>query len=84
MFRINSSERTDILLCALINPPPQSRRGVIGMPFIYLSVRASICLSISHFHVRSVSPEPFERFSLNFGKMFTLVKWCTELITQPC
>ena len=45
------------------------------------------CLSLA-FLVRSLSPEPFERFSnfqiLNFGKMFISVRQCAELITQLC
>ena len=36
------------------------------------------------FRVCSVSPIPVEGFSLNFGQMFTLVRRCAELITQPC
>ena len=36
------------------------------------------------FRVRSVSPIPVEGFSLNFGQMFTLVRRCEELISQPC
>ena len=33
-------------------------------------------------HVRSISPEPFERFSLNFTQLFLLVRWCAEHMTQ--
>ena len=36
------------------------------------------------FCVRSVSPIPVEGFSFNFGQVFTLVRRCAELITQPC
>ena len=36
------------------------------------------------FHVHSISPEPFERYLLNLGQMFTLVRWCAEPITQQC
>ena len=32
--------------------------------------------------VRSISPEPFERFSLNFTKMFLSVRRCAEPMTQ--
>ena len=32
----------------------------------------------------SCSPEPFERFSWNFGQMFALVRQCAEPITQAC
>ena len=28
--------------------------------------------------VSSISPEPFERFSLNFTQMFLSVRWCAE------
>ena len=34
--------------------------------------------------VRSISPIPLKGFSLNFGHMFASVRWCAELITQPC
>ena len=36
------------------------------------------------FRVRSISPVPLEGFSLNFGHIFAPVRWCAELITQPC
>ena len=36
------------------------------------------------FRVRSVSPLPVEGFSLNLSQMFTLVRRCADLITQPC
>ena len=36
------------------------------------------------FHVHSISPEPFERYLLNLGQMFALVRWCAEPITQQC
>ena len=36
------------------------------------------------FLVRSIPPEPFERFSLNFGQMFASVSQCAEPISQPC
>ena len=36
------------------------------------------------FRARSVSPIPVERFSLNFGQMFILVRRCAESIIQPC
>ena len=32
--------------------------------------------------VRSISPESFERFSLNFTQMFHSVRWCAEHMTQ--
>ena len=34
------------------------------------------------FCVRSITPEPFERFSLNFGQMFKSLKQCAEPMTQ--
>ena len=34
------------------------------------------------FRVRFLSPEPFERFSLNFGQMLTIVRQCAEPMTQ--
>ena len=34
--------------------------------------------------VRSISPEPFERFSLNFTQMFLRVIQCAEPMTQLC
>ena len=40
-------------------------------PVIYLSIR-----------VRSLSPKPFERFSLNFTQMFLSVRLLAEHITQ--
>ena len=62
----------------VINPPLRSGMGIIGMPFICTSVRSSVRLysvrsSVRplHFRTLSISPEPFERFSLNFGKMLT-------------
>ena len=30
------------------------------------------------FRVRSISPEPFERFSLNFTQIFLSVSWCAN------
>ena len=30
------------------------------------------------FCIRSISPEPFEKFSLNFGQMFISVRRCAE------
>ena len=36
------------------------------------------------FHVHSISPEPFERYLLNLGQMFALVRWYAEPITQQC
>ena len=36
------------------------------------------------FCVGSISPEPFERFSLNFTKMFLSVRQCAEPKTQLC
>ena len=42
-------------------------------------------LKVIHlFLVHSISPEPFERFSWNFGQMFALVRQCVEPITQAC
>ena len=42
-----------------------------------------LCPSVHlHLVVCSISPEPFERFSLNFGNMFSSVRWCAELMTQ--
>ena len=35
------------------------------------------------FCVRSISPIPLEGFSLNFGHMFSSVRRCAKLITQP-
>ena len=32
--------------------------------------------------IRSISPEPFGRFSLNYTQMFLLVRRCTENITN--
>ena len=32
--------------------------------------------------VRSISPEYFERFSLNFTQIFLSVRWCAETMTQ--
>ena len=34
------------------------------------------------FHIRSISPHPVERFSLNFGEMLISVIWCAEPGTQ--
>ena len=68
----------------IFNPPLRSGRGVIGKPFIRqsfsLSVRQSIIPSVTR--VRSISPEPFERFSLNFTQMFLSVRRCAEHMTQ--
>ena len=36
------------------------------------------------FRVGSISPEPFERFSLNFTQMFLSVTWSAEPMTQLC
>ena len=36
------------------------------------------------FSVRSISPEPFERFSLNFIQMFLSVRRCAEHVIQLC
>ena len=36
------------------------------------------------FRVCSISPEPFERFSLNITQMFLLVRRCAESMTQLC
>ena len=47
-----------------------------------LSVRPSV-LPL-HFLVRSISPEPFTRFSLNCGQMFASMSRCAEPISQPC
>ena len=33
-------------------------------------------------HVRFISPELFERFSLNFIQMFLSVRWCAKPMTQ--
>ena len=38
--------------------------------------------STLEFGVRSISPEPFERFSLNFGQVLFLVRRCSEPMTQ--
>ena len=32
--------------------------------------------------VRSIAPQQFEQFSLNFIQMFLFVRWCAELMTQ--
>ena len=32
--------------------------------------------------VRSISPEPFDQFSLYFTHMFLSVRWCAEPMTQ--
>ena len=49
------------------------------------SDRDSELLKSFHFNIQDgISPEPFERFSLNFGQMFTSVSRCAELISQPC
>ena len=37
-----------------------------------------------HFSVRSISPEPFERFSLNFTQMFLSMRQGAEHMTQLC
>ena len=34
--------------------------------------------------VHSISPEPFEQFSLNFTQMFLSVRLCAEPMTQLC
>ena len=34
------------------------------------------------FYVRSLSPEPLHRFSLNFTQMFLSVRRCAEPMTQ--
>ena len=34
------------------------------------------------FRVCSISPEAFERFSLNFDQIFLSVRWCAELMTR--
>ena len=34
------------------------------------------------FHICSISPEPFERFSLNFTQMFLSTRRCAEHMTQ--
>ena len=54
----------------LINPPPRSGWGLIEMAFV--------CPFFHNFLVRSISPGPFERFSLNFGQMFASVSGCAE------
>ena len=42
-------------------------------------------LTVIHlFFVRSISTEPFERFSWNFGQMFALVRRYAEPINQAC
>ena len=41
----------------------------------------SICMSAT-ISCLSVSPEPFERFSLNFGQIFASVRQCAEPITH--
>ena len=40
------------------------------------------CLSLA-LRVHSISTSPLKRFSLKFGQLFTSVKQCAELITQP-
>ena len=44
------------------------------------------CLGIYplQFPVRSIYPEPFERFSLNFTQMFLFVRRCAEHMAQLC
>ena len=34
--------------------------------------------------VHSISLLPLKGFSLNFGQILASVRWCAELITQPC
>ena len=36
------------------------------------------------FPVRSISPEPFERFSFYFIQMFLSMRWCAEHMIQLC
>ena len=36
------------------------------------------------FRIGSISPQPFERFSLNFIQMFLSVIQCAEFMTQLC
>ena len=51
-------------------------------PSVCLSIRPSICPSFRYIFLSA--PEPFERFSLNFGQMFASVIRCAEPISQPC
>ena len=47
-------------------------------------LKVKVTKVIHLFLVHSISPEPSERFSWNFGQMFALVRWCAEPITQAC
>ena len=68
-------------------PPPWSGWGIIEMAFVCPSVcpsvHPSVCPSITLFLSAPLSPEPFKRFSLNFGQMFSSVSRCAEPISQP-
>ena len=46
-------------------------------------LRLSVRLSFRNTFL-SISPEPFEKFSLNFGQIFTSMSRCAEPISQPC
>ena len=46
-----------------------------------LKVTGKVMGIILEFHVHSMSPEPFERFSLNFTQMFPSVRRCAKPIT---
>ena len=86
-------EKNLYFLCPVINTLPPSGWGIINPPLVkrmgdyrnglHLSVCPSVCPSVT-LSCRSISPEPFERFSLNFGQMFASVSRCAEPISQPC
>ena len=54
--------------------------------YIFASIQALIKVKVKgftlEFLVRSISPEPLDRFSWNFTQMFLLVRRCAEYMTQ--
>ena len=54
----------------------------------YADSRSRLQLEVTslsfEFRVYSISLIPLEGFPLNFGQIFTSVRWCAELITHPC
>ena len=64
-------------------PPPRGDMGFISVrrctePMTQLPRQGHGHRFTLEFHVRSISPEPFERFSLNFTQMFLSMRRCAE------
>ena len=77
----NHELRSSIISCHSVE---RGLEGIIGMSLVCLSLSISqnVCSSVCHFLVCSISPEPFEIFSLHFGQIFISLRLCAELMSQ--